>query len=92
MPAKLSRALICFWTLSIIVLRTLACESQENDNPGPTPSTPHAVFGSASRERTASVRRRHGELGVLIKIFYKSACAVQMRDNGAWMGRGVVDP
>lgn len=35
----------------------------------------------ASRERTASVGRRHGELGLLIKIFYKSACAVHMRDN-----------
>lgn len=42
----------------------------------------HAVFSNASRERTASVRRRHGELGVLIKIFYNSACAVHMRDNG----------
>lgn len=48
--------------------------------------SPHAVFNIASRERTGSVRRRHGELGVLIKIFYKSACAVHMRDNGLEWG------
>lgn len=54
-----------------------------------TTTNPHAVNNRASRERTASVRRWHGELGVLIKIFYKSACAVHMQDNrlewgGVW--------
>lgn len=43
----------------------------------------------ASRERTASVGRQHGELGLLIKIFYKSACAVHMRDNRPEWGGGV---
>lgn len=66
------------------VCRTLPRESRENGSP--CPIYPHAVLSRASRERTASVRRRHGELGVLIKIFYKSACAVHMRDNGLEMG------
>lgn len=52
-----------------------------------TTTNPHAVNSRASRERTASVRRWHGELGVLIKIFYKSACAVHMLDNRLeWRG------
>lgn len=59
-----------------------SCESQENDSPCPNTVSSQAEFSSASRERTASVRRQHGELGVLIKIFYKSACAVHLRDNG----------
>lgn len=46
-----------------------------------TRTIPHAVNSGASRECTASVGRQHGELGLLIKIFYKSACAVHMRDN-----------
>lgn len=56
------------------------CETQKNT------IYPHAVSSRASRECTASVRRRHGELGVLIKIFYKSACAVHMQDNGLERG------
>lgn len=46
-----------------------------------TTTNPHAVNSGASRERTALVGRQRGELGLLIKIFYKSACAVHMRDN-----------
>lgn len=53
-----------------------------------TTSNPHAVNSGASRERTASVGRQHGELGLLIKIFYKSACAVHMRDNRPEWGGG----
>lgn len=58
------------------------CECQGIKSPSPTPSR-------HSRECTAPVRRWHGELRVLIKIFYKSACAVHMQDNRLeWGGVG----
>lgn len=80
---KLTQTL--FWSRSWINhLPTLSRERQEKTKKtSPTPSR-------HSRECTVPVRRWHGELRVLIKIFfYKSACAVQMRDNrlekgGVW--------
>lgn len=45
------------------VFRACLCENQKNT------IYPHAVNSRASRECTASVRRWHGELGVLIKFF-----------------------
>lgn len=62
--------------------------SLEMDRPCLSTIHPHAVFSRASRELTASVRRWHGELGVLIKILYNSACAVHERDNRPEGGGG----
>lgn len=57
-------------------------KAKKSAGPCPTASPRHAVLSSASRERTALVWRRHRELGVLIKFFYNSACAVHLRDKG----------
>lgn len=60
-------------------------EYKGQENPLHRPS----VFVRGSRERTASVRRQHRELAVLIKIFFLHRC---MRGSyarqQAWIGRG----
>lgn len=60
-------------------LRLFVCKPEKHHRPS-------CCEQRVSRECTASVRRRHGELGVLIKIFYKPACALHMQDNGLEQG------